>query len=311
MQTLLRDQHDHTAPSFLICKRTLQRCQELIFTDAPANSSPYASTANVILPKKIFHHAEPAFVGIGMILAGAPALPVLASVMGPVAVEQGRVEDQVSSVERRVDDEDDDDGRVARVPPLTEENNTGATEEDDEDQDASSEPSMIEPPQAGPVRAGDEQSPSLYKVSPLIRSLLRRRSTISAAQTSPSLIPARLSEDPFGQNDYANPSPPVLTPSQSSPSLPNMKHKRNATSEHLLQRYSADIQCQMLRSYYCRSEVRDDIQINSLFKVRLKTTLTILDSVSSSVGKYFAPLTDHSQSRPCQCASGRANSTEP
>ena len=82
--------------SFVICQRVLHKCHEIIFGDQLLPlSSPYSG----LLPPtyrrpKIKHHAEPVFVGLGVLLAGSPAMPQLAQLIGPVAIEQGRADEE-------------------------------------------------------------------------------------------------------------------------------------------------------------------------------------------------------------------------
>ncbi|KAJ8489687.1 hypothetical protein ONZ51_g2772 [Trametes cubensis] len=257
MQAYLKDlaQPRSNPVSFLICQRMLHECHEIIFGDLTGQSSnPYSSLS---LPaqlrpfrRKVRPHLEPALVGIGMVWAGAPGMPQLTEIMGPVAIEQGRVDEQgqdIKSIERN-----DEEGIVRTVSIQSTAESIG----DDEDSVDSPDPNIqehseaIDPPRKLTTVAGRTS----------------RRQTI-AAQTSPALPlhlrdirKSRMSEDPFGQDD----SPPVqsaasASPFQSTPSFPSRHpYRPNSlpTADLLLQKYDFSAQMHLLRSHYCSSEVQ-------------------------------------------------------
>ncbi|KAH9901035.1 kinase-like protein [Cubamyces lactineus] len=257
MQAYLKDlaQPRSNPVSFLICQRMLHECHEIIFGDLTGQSSnPYSSLSlpGQLRPfrRKVRPHLEPALVGIGMVLAGAPGMPQLTGIMGPVAIEQGRVDEQgqdIKSIERN-----DEDGIVRTVSIQSTAESIG----DDEDSVDSPDPNIQEHPETvDPPR-------KLTNVA----GRTSRRQTI-AAQTSPALPlhlrdirKSRMSEDPFGQDD----SPPVqstasASPFQSTPSFPSRHpYRPNSlpTADLLLQKYDFAAQMHLLRSHYCSSEVQ-------------------------------------------------------
>ncbi|EDR14837.1 uncharacterized protein LACBIDRAFT_290773 [Laccaria bicolor S238N-H82] len=240
--------------SFVICQRVLHKCHEIIFSDPPAprllSSSPYAS---LHLPtyaprRKIKHHAEPVFVGIGVILAGAPGMPQLVNFTGQVVIEQGRADeegDNLRGVEPHADE----------LVPNTPESMVSSNDPGD-DQDAVDRPlSSEDTPSSGPS-SRIENMPKHH------RSLTRRR-TVAGAQTVPALPlhlrtirRSRASEDPLGQLDVEL----NAVPYQSSPSLPSARTPlRSAASnpaDTFLEQYDQQSQSQLLRSHYCLSEVQ-------------------------------------------------------
>jgi len=240
MQASLKDlSANPTSQSFQVCQRVLTQCHEIIFGDLPTpGSSPYVTLQlpfqSRFTRKKIKPLVQPALVGLAMVLAGAPGLPLLTPIMGQVAIEQGRaLEDgpEISGIEREL-------SQVSVTVPET---------ANDDDDDADEQPPPGESPQKEePIRDASSK-PS-------------RRTTIGPSQTTPAL-PAhlvakpRLSYDPFGQEDPQSSN----SPSHSTPSLlPTRKHHPNAPSqgETLLQRYDHQSQIHLLRSHFCRSEVR-------------------------------------------------------
>ncbi len=109
MQAHLKDiaAKPKNSDSFSICQRVMQRCHELIFSDASELSTgPYSSmkikSRAEQSRKRVRAHLEPALVGIGCIL-GARGRPDIVSIVGEIAVEQGRIplnNDGLRSIER-------------------------------------------------------------------------------------------------------------------------------------------------------------------------------------------------------------------
>ncbi len=249
MQATLRDlsatQHD--SQSFMICQRILLRCHEIIFGDLPPPATgPYSS---ISLPfqsrfsrKKIKVHTQPVLVGIGLVLAGTPVLPRLTEIMGQVAIEQGRIDDD--GTDQRSIDRHDDDSAPSISPSIS--TTSVAAEEDDQDEVDVEEP--------------DYSSPDQLSDNP--RAKLSRRRTIGASQTAPtlplhlkSLRKSRLSIDPLGQFD----SEQIVSPYQSTPSVstsrPPLRSASTNIADALLETYDIAAQSHLLRSHYCRSEV--------------------------------------------------------
>ncbi|KAI8393409.1 kinase-like domain-containing protein [Radiomyces spectabilis] len=81
------------SPSFDLCKRLLNKCQAIVFSDGSPEASgiidPVAA-ANVGLPaQKVRENAMPALVGIGAMLAGI-GQPIMTKPAGRIAIAQGR-----------------------------------------------------------------------------------------------------------------------------------------------------------------------------------------------------------------------------
>jgi hypothetical protein len=261
MQAAVKDlsMTTHNSPSFMICQRVLHQCHEIIFGDLPSPSaSPYASlnlpSQSRFARRKVKPNTEPAMVGIGLVLAGVPGMPLLTENMGQVPIEQGRVEE--GNHFRSVESQDDD--IVRGLHP-------GQNVED----------------MGGDNDQGEEDSPNTnesYHIFLATRTSTRprglaRRQTVGAAQTVPALPlhlrtirRSRASEDPLGQLD----SELAATPYLSSPSIPSARTPpRSATvnvADALLEKYDKESQAQLLRSHYCRSEVS---------VVHLKNTLSL------------------------------------
>ncbi|KAI1795771.1 kinase-like protein [Ganoderma leucocontextum] len=258
MQAFLKDlsaQHSSNA-SFLVCQRILHECHEIIFGDLP--SVPYSTLCPPahIGPsrKKVRPHVSPSMVGIGMVLAGVPGMPQLTEIMGPVAIEQGRVDElgqDIKSIERG-----EDDGSMVRSLSTASTADSGGDVEDDDPMDS-------------PVPNGEqhfrETSTSPQPPSAISKRMSRRQTV--GAHTSPALPlhlrearKPRLSEDPFSQED----APPtraatVATPFQSTPSFPS-RHAYRPNSlpaaDLLLQKYDFASQTHLLRGHFSRSEVQ-------------------------------------------------------
>ena len=258
MQASLKDMSTsrYDSRSFIICQRVLHKCHEIIFGDLPSPGvSPYSTldlSFNARLTrKKIRPHAEPALIGLGMVLAGAPGMPVLTQIMGEVAIEQGRTDDDgndLRSLER--------DDEAAGVPISEPEANEETQDKDDQDSSTSKED------------IPEFMSTITTTTSKGEAGAITRRRTISAAQTVPALPlhlrlirKSRASEDPLGQSD----SEQASTPFQSSPSIATrMPPRSNSTSraDSLLEKFDSASQMQLLRSHYCRSEVRLNAEHN-------------------------------------------------
>lgn len=251
MQASLQDlSATPTSQSFLVCQRTLHRCHEIIFAQLPPPSSgPYSalvsSYQSPFARRKVKPRVEAALVGIGLVLAGAPAVPALTEVMGEVALQQGRADDDGVNL-RSVETDDS----LARGIPA----DADPSAEDDDPLDEKPGENTGEP---------DVTPANLTGTRTHTRPTPHRRRTIIAAQTSPALVHlrsvhrSRLSEDPLDQQD----PPPgrASSPYQSSPSIfssPSpLKQNVVVAADTLLQRYDLQSQSYLLRSHYCRSEV--------------------------------------------------------
>jgi len=256
MQASLQDlSSSPSSPSFQVCQRTLNKCHEIIFGDLPTPaSSPYAGLDLPFharfLRRKVKARVEPALFGLGLVLAGAPAMPKLTEIMGEVALQQGRADEDGSdlmSFETGDSDMAPGSGKVT-VNDSGDDDDNGSDRKNENDH-ASDFPDDATPD--GPTASEK-------------RTIVKRRRTIVAAQTSPALVHLQnihrstLSEDPLDQLDSSPPAR-VASPYQSSPSIPSTQHPfRQSTlnpGDSLLQRYDLDSQAHLLRSQYFRSEV--------------------------------------------------------
>ncbi|KAG1715702.1 hypothetical protein ID866_1465 [Astraeus odoratus] len=179
MQASLRDlSASPNSQSFQVCQRTLLKCHEIIFSDLPSPASvPYSALSvpfhSRFSPKKVKPRVEPALVGIGLLLAGAPVMPKLTEIMGEVALQQGRADDDVSDV-NTVDPEEG---------PILGASSTSVPDPAEDDDNASEE--KPENDQSG---ASNEIPSGPNSQLQRNRSLLARRRTVVGAQTSPALI---------------------------------------------------------------------------------------------------------------------------
>ncbi|CAA7271686.1 unnamed protein product [Cyclocybe aegerita] len=251
MQAALNDLALHReSQSFAICQRVSHRCHEIIFGDQLLpSSSPYAGFT---LPasmrrRKIRHHAEPVLIGIGVMLAGIPAMPLLAEITGQIAIEQGRMEEEGDTY-RSLEVEAGD-------PPYSASTSISTPEDAAQDSSESLEDFSIQMPDKPPELAQPEQS-----------GLLDRRRTFGA-QTLPALPlhlqtrKPRLSLDPLGQLDADNTSTTTpAMPFQSSPSLASARTPSRSAAVNkadlLLEKYDASSQVHLLRGHYYLSEVQ-------------------------------------------------------
>ncbi|KAJ3936820.1 MAG: kinase-like protein [Lentinula lateritia] len=256
MQAALKDlsASPHDSPSFVICQRVLHKCHEIIFGDLPPPTTPYP-TINLpfrsLFPrKKIKPHAEPAIIGMGLVLAGVPAMPRLTEIMGEVAIEQGRAEDKATVEVKRSVDSDDEDTAV-----------TSSGIKSSVSMDEEPEPESNEDSPPSPTSASSEPA------------ILTRRRAMGPAQTVPALPlhlrglqRSRRSEDPLGQLDAEHKE--TVTPYQSSPSIssarPPLRTASYSYADTLLQTYDTSSQIHLLKGHYCRSEVQFILSLENI-----------------------------------------------
>jgi phosphatidylinositol 4-kinase len=260
MQAALRDlsSSPNRSQSFIICQRVLHKCHEIIFADLPPPApTPYSALSlsfqSRFSRKKVKPYFEPAVIGIAMILAGTPGMPQLTEIMGEVAVEQGRVEEdgaQFKSVESL-------DEEAASYGSPTSSNLSLDEDEDDLDQFDENR-TRRNFTRSSPALVFSNETSSTHTHSP------GRRRTVEAAQTTPAL-PLHLrhirrstqSDDPLGQLDAES---ITTNPYQSTPSILSARLPQRTTSismaDALLANYDMPSQVHLLRSQYCRSEVR-------------------------------------------------------
>ena len=283
----------YDSESFHICQRVLNQCHEMIYGDLPASGTPYTSLNLPTLPgfirKKVKSNVHPALVGIGMVLVGAPGMPALTDIMGSVAIEQGRFDDQGEDLRSL----DNPEGLVRTT--------SGTSNEEKDDEDDSDLEDDTKKTQRDSTSLMESRMPvSAARLGGQSRKdgSRSRRQTI-AVQTSPALPlhlrdprKSRLSEDPFGQNDPPSiamvPSP---SPFQSTPTFSGTRHFRRPNSltsaDVLLQKYDIEAQKFLLRTHYCRSEV----SYYTVFVVVQSSHPMVLDSISPGIRKHLQPAT--------------------
>lgn len=282
MQAALKDisSNGHASPSFAICQRVLHMCHEIIFGDppTPTTTSPYV-TLNLPMQsrfarRKVRHNFEPALAGIGIVLAGVPGMPRLTEIMGQVAIEQGRMEENTHEY-RSVEAQDDE---IAHGLSPSQNRQINVVDEDLDEDDSPDIDGTHSPVVALQIDAAPKPG------------TLSRRQTVGAAQTVPALPlhlrnirRSRASEDPLGQQDTEHSAIPYL----SSPSISSARPApRSATinrADVLLETYDASSQVQLLRSHYCRSEVtiisNESIKLSTHFMNRCNFYLVWKTSV--------------------------------
>lgn len=266
MQAHLKDlASPHTYPqSFLICQRILHECHELIFGDMPQSRAPYSSlslpTQLGPLRTKVKPHLQPAVVGIGMVWAGSMAMPPLTQIMGEVAIEQGRVDDEGRTIKSLENIDDAVVHNVSRGPSIDQQ------EQNDDSPDSESDDGIEPAPPTARAPGSKRPAPAHLRFLAREGSVNQARRLTVAAQTSPALPllkgirPYRLSEDPFGQQDDGDEMPTTATtPFQSTPTFSSNRRRTKTLSVHaadLVDKYDFSSQVHLLRSHYCRSEVR-------------------------------------------------------
>ncbi|KAF5315851.1 hypothetical protein D9611_004705 [Ephemerocybe angulata] len=245
--------------SFAVCQRVLLKCHEIIFSDLTSSSAgPYSgmSILSGLRRRKIKHHAEPVFIGIGAILAGAPGLPQLTKYMGQIAIDQGRAVDEANPRGISQSKSDDDFAPLQSAQASPSQSTIDFDDQDDPETPSSeggSTPTLFrqKTPTAVPPRS----------------ELLARRQTVAGAQTVPALPlhlrtkrRSRASLDPLGQldaetehNSYrSSPSIPSALFSARTPLRTAMPNPADA----LLEKYDEESQSQLLRNHFCLSEVQ-------------------------------------------------------
>ncbi|KAF9520910.1 hypothetical protein BS47DRAFT_1370329 [Hydnum rufescens UP504] len=257
--------------SFAICQRVLLKVQNIIFGDPPITSStPYASLASPITgpsrfwKRKVKPRVAPAIVGIAAVLAGTPGMPQLSMTTGLVAIEQGRVTDDVR--ESRPFHATADADYVAHIlsPSISPPANLSPESDGDDDEVQSSEEEdvdtfgrmstmakLILPPDLKPEKM------SLQGGS-LRRTFSLSRKTAVGAMTSPALVRKRTSRT------MGHLQPP---PSQSTPSLSlrtSIVQPHQNVVDAILQHLDSVTQSQLLQSHYCRSEVQFLLALESI-----------------------------------------------
>lgn len=225
-------------------------------------------------PVRVNEHIFPALIGMGVIMAG-PGMKGLADLPGEWAVLQGRrprndVEEGRARVE--VDQSGGADIPIS-VAEKMERKASEDTELSDEEKAFTPEPlarrRQSQQPSTAPPNASMFQLPHPASTAPDLYSppLLHR-------SFSPSQSPRPKGDDPFSQQSSTpppagpnRPSTPPRPPPLPFYSVPNLSSRsaalrrlnpadRPPPADNLLVTYSPDAQRQLLRSHYCRTQVR-------------------------------------------------------
>lgn len=266
MQAHLRDlaiqSKGKDSKSFMICQRLLHHCHEVIFEDSPGLvKGPYSTikvqSRRLLHRRRIKPHIEPAIIGMSLVLAGSPGMPLITQVAGAMALEQGKVDEDGSGI-RSFEPLSDD--RIVASPVKE-----AGVSFDDEDEDGEDDIKTNELPRAQPDNTNTldgSKSSERENDRLLYEALTQSRKMQEAAQTTPTLSISdspRVStsvDDPFGQLDD---SPTSAYPSRSSPAISNTRRLRRSGSTSLvdaiLQNYDIPTQRHLLQSHYCRAEV--------------------------------------------------------
>ncbi|XAO25918.1 hypothetical protein I312_104751 [Cryptococcus bacillisporus CA1280] len=236
-------------------------------------------------------HATAALVGMGVMLAGTPGMPALVPFVGEWALTQGRrpMNDLTSGRDRaEVDTGGGADVRPEKVERRRKENENDR-EEEKEDSDSEEEDGRA--PNNGNTQEQGYKSNVKFAKSTVNLTITGPAQTApnlySPPRSPPALTPfsaidmldekerekeknggisRRKGSDPFGQlfsERSPTPSKSAHQPFHSVPSLPrsssyNPYHYPGGppTADAILATYSLSAQRQLLRSHYCRSEVR-------------------------------------------------------
>ncbi|KAG8961256.1 Phosphatidylinositol 4-kinase pik1alpha (PI4-kinase)(PtdIns-4-kinase) [Tulasnella sp. 419] len=251
-------------PSFMICQRVLNRCQDIVFGDPPPTtlSTPYSSPALIGRPssrfwkKKVKPHLGPALAGMASVLA-TTGMPTLTSMTGKWAIDQGRAElsyevQRPGLVNVEVEVTSPISKSIALPQKEVEDKDPPENTESGDDEPSPQAPELVAPVPKSPFTKGmsldlPSHIPASTKVAP------------GAAQTSPMLpLPGSIRKssrttDPFGQLDHSHAQ---TLPSSSSPSISLRTPLRSmSTPEPILNKYDMQYQSSLLRSHYCKSEM--------------------------------------------------------
>ncbi|WWC63605.1 uncharacterized protein I303_106210 [Kwoniella dejecticola CBS 10117] len=236
-----------------------------------------ANTKTLNAPSRVNNHIPPALVGMGVMLASAPGITGLVDLAGDWAVTQGRRprDDLPGARSGRTMAEVDQTGGADLSSPSRWKKSNHEAEDDGSDEEAV-------PSQAQTPIIKRSASPLPQNVAHLQNPASTAPNLISPPSRTPSPNPStpptgrpRKGSDPFGQMAQPGPRPgpsrthtpprsthqpfysvPELPVSRSASSNRLFPHDRPPPPEAILSTYSIDAQRQLLRSHYCRSEVR-------------------------------------------------------
>ncbi len=239
-------------------------------------------------PVRVNEHVLPAMIGMGVILAG-PGMRGLVDLAGEWAVLQGRkARDDAGEGRARVEVKQGGGAEVslATTEKIPERKVSEDTEESDEETGNVSTPEppgasrferrASQPPSSAPPTALNHPHPHPSSTVPNLHSppLLSTPTLSHHRSASPSPSRRVKGDDPFSQQPSTPPPAgpsrthtPPKTPPQPFYSVPELSSRsaplrrlnptdRPPPADNLLATYSPDAQRQLLRSHYCRTQVR-------------------------------------------------------
>ncbi|WOO79640.1 Phosphatidylinositol 4-kinase pik1 [Vanrija pseudolonga] len=242
----------------------------------------------VVPPVRVNPHAGSALVGMGMLMAG-PALPGLTELVGDWAVAQGRRPmDDASEARARVevDKSGGSDGAVngrrwdgAAPRGHKAQPSYSETSDDDGPSSAPAARSRVLPASMIPPHQLRSQKPRVPHPSSTTPNLATPAESSPAFLAAQSAAADQRGRDPFSQSNDVDPfgqrssTPPLMghrsktapvqmafhsVPEFSSNGSPRRAsgQGRPPSAEALLATYSLEAQRRLLRSHYCRSEIR-------------------------------------------------------
>ena len=234
-----------------MCQRVLKAVTQIIFDDPELHASrtgPSSRPSSFLkfCRGKVKPHFAPALVGIGCVLAGAPGLPQVTNIVGPIAVDQGRrVDAQIPDQSTIATREDEGPSTPFEKLPLpvvsVEDENEDASEEEDQEWDVEAYGrALIESRQK--KQSNDLETPVIGKPT--------RRKTVDENDRLSSLT-----------------LPPIAAARRSWDALPSLGLKANHIATCSLSRISTPLlpttihqdptlQSFTLRSHYLHSELQ-------------------------------------------------------
>ncbi|CAG8685212.1 9421_t:CDS:2, partial [Dentiscutata erythropus] len=118
-----------SSPAFTVCKRVLNKCQEIVFKEErDENDKVTATGTRGMFPRQVRENTFPALVGMGAMLAGIAA-PMLTRSAGQIAIAQGRRTRTFSNVSGGIARRRTYSGNV-RTPKQSEFQNDNVSNED-------------------------------------------------------------------------------------------------------------------------------------------------------------------------------------
>lgn len=233
-----------------MCQRVLKAVTQIIFDDPELHASrigPSSLSSSFQFHRgKVKPHFASALVGIGCVLAGAPGLPQVTSVVGSIAVDQGR------RVDIQMPDQSTIATREEEAPPTSPWQPSQpivSFENEDEDAEEDGDQEWDVEAYGRALIASRQKKQSNGLETPVVSKLSRRKTVDESGRPSSLTLPpvatARRSWDVL-------PSPGVKashTPSRSVPRVSTPLLSTTLLTDPILQSFT-------LRSHYLHSELQ-------------------------------------------------------